>query len=159
MPIPTYVVELRRHIGQAELWLPGVTAVIRRGSGSGTELLLVRRADNGQWAPVTGIVDPGEEPGVTARREALEETGVEISVDRLASVSSGHRVRHANGDLAVYLDHVFACTWLGGEAHVADDESTEVGWFRRDRLPEMKPQLVERIEAACSDETRTRFAV
>ncbi len=80
MPVPPYVLELRRHIGTTELWLPGVTAVIRRDA----EILLVRRADNGEWAPVTGIVDPGEDPGVTARREALEETGVEIRVDRLA---------------------------------------------------------------------------
>ncbi len=157
MPVPPYVLELRRHIGTAELWLPGVTAVIRRGAGADAEILLVRRADNGEWAPVTGIVDPGEEPGVAARREALEETGVEISVDRLASVSAGERVSHANGDLAVYLDHTFACTWLAGEAYVADDESTEVGWYRRDRLPQMRPVAVERIEVACSDETHTRF--
>ena len=153
MPVPPYVLELRRHIGTTELWLPGVTAVIRRDA----EILLVRRADNGEWAPVTGIVDPGEDPGVTARREALEETGVEIRVDRLASVAAGQRVSYPNGDRAVYLDHTFACTWLGGDAHVADDESTEVGWFRRDRLPEMQPLLVERIEVACSEETRTRF--
>jgi 8-oxo-dGTP pyrophosphatase MutT (NUDIX family) len=157
MPVPPYVLELRRHIGTAELWLPGVTAVIRRGTGADTEILLVRRSDNGEWTPVTGIVDPGEDPGVTARREAMEETGVEISVDRLASVSAGERVSYANGDRAVYLDHTFACTWLSGEAHVADDESTEVGWYRRDGLPQMQPVAVERIEVACSDETRTRF--
>ena len=154
MPVPPFILELRRHVGTAELWLPGVTAVIRRGS----DILLVRRADNGQWSPVTGIVDPGEEPGVTARREAMEEAGVEIHVDRLASVSAGQRVCYPNGDRAVFLDHTFACTWLGGDAHVADDESTEVGWFRRDRLPEMQPLFLERIEVACSDETRTRFA-
>ena len=39
-------------------------------------MLLVKRSDNGAWTPVTGIVDPGEEPAVAAAREALEETGV-----------------------------------------------------------------------------------
>ena len=82
MPIPEFIVELRRLVGTAELWLPGVTAVVRRDD----EVLLVQRSDNHQWTPVTGIVDPREEPAVAARREALEETGVEIRVDRLASV-------------------------------------------------------------------------
>jgi ADP-ribose pyrophosphatase YjhB (NUDIX family) len=153
MAIPEYVAELRRHVGHATLWLPGTTAVIRRGH----EILLVRRADNGQWAPVTGIVDPGEDPGVAARREALEETGVEIRVERLAAVRVDEPVHYPNGDSAVYLDHTFACTWLSGVAHVADDESTDVRWFPREALPEMKPVLRDRIEAACSDETATRF--
>ncbi len=153
MPTPDFVLELRRHVGQEQLWLPGVTAVIRR-AGS---ILLVRRSDNGEWAPVTGIVDPGEPPGVAARREALEETGVAISVDRLAAVTVSDPVVHANGDRAVYLDHNFACTWLDGEPHVADDESTQVGWFPVDALPSMRRELVARIEAVLADEPTTRF--
>lgn len=153
MPIPEFVVELRKHVGITELWMPAVTAVVRRGD----EILLVRRADNGRWAPITGILDPGEEPAVSARREALEETGVEVSVDRLAAITSGHRVTHVNGDLAVYLDHTFACTWVSGEAHVGDDESVDVGWWPVDGLPAMSPALLERIEAALSGEERTRF--
>ncbi len=70
MPIPEFVVELRRHVGDAVLWLPAVTAVICRDD----ELLLVRRSDNGTWTPVTGIMDPGEEPAGCAVREAREET-------------------------------------------------------------------------------------
>ena len=153
MPIPDFVLELRRHVGRQQLWLPGVTAVIRRDDS----ILLVKRADNGEWAPVTGIVDPGESPGVAARREALEETGVTISVDRLAAVTVTEPVLYANGDRAVYLDHNFACTWLEGEPHVADDESTDVGWFPIDELPSMKSELLARIEAVLADEPTTRF--
>ena len=153
MPIPDFVVELRRHVGTAELWMPAVTAVVRRGN----ELLLVRRADNGHWSPVTGILDPGEEPAVAARREVLEETGVEVVVDRLAAITSGLRVTHVNGDLAVYLDHTFAWTWVSGEARVGDDESLEVRWWPVDGLPDMAAELLERIDAALSAEERTRF--
>lgn len=99
MAVPDFVRELRRHIGTAPLWLPGVTAVVRRGP----ELLLVRRSDNGRWGPVTGIVDPGEDPGVAARREVLEETGVRVSVDRLAWVHALPPQTHVNGDRATYL--------------------------------------------------------
>jgi ADP-ribose pyrophosphatase YjhB (NUDIX family) len=153
VPTPDFVLALRAKVGHDLLWMPGVTAVIRRGD----EVLLVRRSDNGAWTPVTGIVDPGEEPAVTAAREALEETGVEIRVDRLASTSAGKEMAYANGDRAVYLDLTFACTWLSGEAHVADDESSDVRWFRRDELPDMSPYMVERIEVALSGEAAARF--
>ncbi len=153
MPIPDFVVELRKRVGQSELWMPGVTAVIRRDD----KVLLVRRSDNGAWAPVTGIVDPGEEPAVCAAREAREEAGIEIQVDRLASTSVMRGVVHANGDRAAYLDLAFACTWVSGEARPCDDECTEVGWFRPNRFPPMKQALRDRIDAALSDEVAARF--
>jgi ADP-ribose pyrophosphatase YjhB (NUDIX family) len=153
MPIPDFVVELRKHVGTSELWMPAVTAVVLRDD----EILLVRRADNDEWAPITGILDPGEEPALGAAREALEETGVTVRVDRLASVSSSSRVTHGNGDLAVYLDLTFACSWVEGEAHVGDDESVDVRWWPVDGLPPMHPVLRERIAAARSGEERARF--
>ena len=155
MPIPDFIVELRHLVGNTELWLSGVTAVVRRGE----HLLLVRRRDNGQWSPVTGIIDPGEEPAVTAAREAMEEAGVEIRVDRLASVSSGTVVSYPNGDRARYLDLTFACTWLAGEPYVADDESLDARWWPIAELPPMAPVILERIEAALSGEQAVRFRI
>jgi 8-oxo-dGTP pyrophosphatase MutT (NUDIX family) len=153
MPIPPFVAELRTLVGTRELWLPAVTAVVVRDR----EVLLTRRADNGEWAPVTGILDPGEEPAPGAAREALEETGVEVSVDRLASVSASPQVVHGNGDVGVYLDLTFACTWLSGEAHVADDENVDVRWWPVDDLPPMSDWLRERIEDVLAGETAARF--
>ena len=153
MPIPDFVLELRAKVGHDQLWLSGVTAVIRRED----QVLMVRRADNGEWTPVTGIVDPGEEPAACAVREAREETGVSIRVDRLASVDSATGVTYDNGDRACYLDLTFACTWLAGEPYVADDESVDVRWWPIDGLPEMKPMLLERIDAALSEESVARF--
>jgi ADP-ribose pyrophosphatase YjhB (NUDIX family) len=153
VPIPDFVLALRRHVGTAELWLPGVTAVVRRGA----DVLLVQRSDNGQWSPVTGIVDPGEEPGVCARREVLEETGVEVTVDRLAWVRALPTTTHVNGDMATYLDHTFACTYVAGDAHVADDESRDVRWFPTDALPPMRTTYAERIACVLEDDPVTRF--
>lgn len=155
MPIPPFVLELRKLVGTHQLWLPAVTAVIRRGD----EVLLTERVDNGRWAPVTGIVDPGEEPAVAARREALEETGVEIRVDRLASVGVSPEVTHANGDLGIYLDLTFACTWLGGEARVCDDENTDVRWWPVDALPDLAPYLLRRVQDGLAEEAAARFEV
>ncbi|CAM3591621.1 DUF429 domain-containing protein [Nocardioides zeicaulis] len=153
-PVPEFVLALREKVGRDHpLWLPGVTAVVRRGD----QVLLVRRSDNGQWTPVTGIIDPGEEPAVTAAREALEETGVRIRVDRLVSTSAHPELVHANGDRAAYLDLTFACTWLEGEAHVADDESSEVRWFPVGSLPPMSEVMLARIDAALSGQREARF--
>ncbi|MEP9364090.1 NUDIX domain-containing protein [Nocardioides sp. CN2-186] len=153
MPIPPFVAALRELVGTHELWLPAVTAVVRREG----EVLLTLRADNGEWAPVTGILDPGEEPAIGAAREALEETGVVVTVDRLVSVSASPQVEHGNGDLGVYLDLTFDCTWVSGEARVADDENTDVRWWPVDALPPMADWLRERIDDALAGETAARF--
>jgi 8-oxo-dGTP pyrophosphatase MutT (NUDIX family) len=153
MPIPEFVVEIRKMIGHHEMWLPGVTAVVSRGE----DVLLVRRADSGEWTPITGIPDPGEEPAAAAAREALEETGVVITVDRLASTSVFPGVVHANGDRASYLDLTFACSYVSGEARVADDESVDVRWFPRDAMPEMSDVMRQRISDALDGGPEARF--
>lgn len=153
MPIPDFVVDLRKQIGHGELWLPGVTAVVRRAG----EILLVRRSDNREWTPITGIVDPGEQPAAAARREVLEETGVTAEVERLAWVNNGPPVVHANGDRARYLDLCFSCRHVGGDPHVADEESIDVGWFPIDDLPEMQSIFRDRIAWARRDRAPTRF--
>ena len=132
MPIPSFVTDLRAGIGHDLLWLPGVSGVVIDTEG---RLLLGRRADNGLWAVVSGVLEPGEEPAVATVREVLEETGVEVEVVALTAVSTTDVVRYANGDLAQYLDVCFWCRPVGGEAHVADDESTAVGWFAPVDLP------------------------
>lgn len=153
--IPDFVSELRRHIGTAPLWLSGATAVI--ADAERANVLLIRRADNGVWAPVTGIVDPGEHSADTARREALEEAGVEIRVDRLARVGVSAPVTHVNGDRAQYLDHTYECTHLAGDPYPADGECLEARWFAVDDLPSMPDHMADRVAVALSGEDRTRF--
>ena len=153
MPIPDFVSRLRAGVGHDLLWLPGVSAVVIADDG---RLLLGRRADNGLWAVVSGILEPGEEPAVATAREVLEETGVTVEVVALTAVSSTGVVRYANGDLAQYLDVCFWCRPVGGEAHVADDESTAVDWFAVDDLPhDLMPTSHERIARTLAYVART----
>ena len=148
MPTPDFVLRLREKIGHDPLWMTGVTAVILDDR---ERILLCRRADNGAWTPITGIVDPGEQPADTAVREAEEETGVRIAVEGLASVLSNPPLVFPNGDRAQYIDHTFACTYLGGEPHPADGENTDARWFAIDDLPDMSPHMLARIEAGFDD--------
>jgi 8-oxo-dGTP pyrophosphatase MutT (NUDIX family) len=155
VPIPEFVVALREKIGHDLLWTPGVTAVVVRDG----HLLMVQRSDNQAWTPVTGVLDPGEEPAVGALREVLEETGVTARVERLASVSADNWITHVNGDQAVYLDLTFVCSWVSGEPYAADDESLDARWVPLDALPPMRPQLEARVAAALSEEVAARFEV
>lgn len=148
MPIPEFVVELRRHIGQVPLWLPGATGVVIRDH----QVLLIKRSDNLAWAPVTGIVEPGENPADCAVREVLEETGIHAIPRRLALVSVSRPIVHVNGDHAQYLDLVFRMDWVSGEPFPADEESLEARWVDLAELPEMSADLRRRVDAASNDD-------
>lgn len=148
MPAPPFVLALREHVGHAELWLPGVTAVVLRDDGPRPQVLLVRRADTGAWTPVTGIIDPVEEPAAAAAREVLEEAAVVTTVQRLARVGVVGPVVYDNGDRSTYLDLTFRCTWVSGEPHPADGENTQAGWFDLDDLPELSESMAARVAAA-----------
>ncbi len=159
MATPEFILALREKIGTDPLWLTGVTAVVVRDvpGSSSREVLLVRRADNGAWTPVTGIVDPGEEPAVAAAREVLEEAAVHARAVRLALVEVIAPMTYANGDQAQYLDLVFLLEWAGGEPHPADGENLEAAWFALDALPPLSASMRDRLDAALADEVATRF--
>nr|WP_203233938.1 NUDIX domain-containing protein [Actinomyces sp. 565] len=126
---------MRKKIGHEQLWLPGVSVVVVAPDG---RLLLGRRSDNGAWAVVSGIPEPGEQPAAAARRECLEETGVDPDIVGVAGVATGEPHVFANGDRCVFMDVTFvarADAAAVAGAHVADEESTAVGWFAPDALP------------------------
>src|ERR1700728_5461374 len=147
MPIPEFIVELRRHSGHAPLWLTGIAAVVIRDR----QVLLIQRSDNRAWTPVTGIVEPGENPADCAGREVFEESGIHAVARRLAWVHVTRPIVHANGDHAQYLDHVFRMDWVGGEPFPADDESLQARWIDLTNTPDMSDDMRRRIELASSD--------
>jgi 8-oxo-dGTP diphosphatase len=154
MPISEYVARIRSHIGPDLLLLPSVSAVVRNAAG---EVLLARRSDNGRWSLPAGVLDPGEQPADAVLREVLEETGVVARIERVGGLAS-HPVVYPNGDRCEYLDVWFRCRAAGGEARVNDDESTEVGWFAPDALPELDDWARLRIATALSADGEAWYA-
>jgi 8-oxo-dGTP pyrophosphatase MutT (NUDIX family) len=120
-------------------------------------VLLVRRADNADWTPVTGIVDPGEQPAAAAAREVLEEADVVASAVRLASIGVTEPVTYANGDRSQYLDLTFRCAYVSGDPHPADGENTDAAWFELDDLPAMPAHMLARLAGALSDDPAAVF--
>lgn len=110
------------------------------------EVLLVRRADDGRWTPICGIVEPGEEPHSAAVREVAEETGLTVEVEALIGTGAVGPVTYPNGDVCSYVDTAMRCVVVGEkytdwEPRVNDDESTEVGWFQVAQLPPLDPRF------------------
>ncbi|WP_322409301.1 NUDIX domain-containing protein [Microbacterium invictum] len=148
MPTPDFILELRRYVGTRPLPLVGVTAVIERNG----EVLLGRRSDNGRLTPITGIVDPGEEPADAACREAEEEAGVVVRAVRLAFVHQIPRITYDNGDQSDYLDLTFRCEWLSGSPRPVDGEMTDVGWYPLTAVETILDEdMAERVRRALDD--------
>lgn len=160
MPTPDFILDLRENVGTSLLWLSGAAAVVVRDrqDHGGEEVLLVQRSDTHEWTPVTGIVDPGEEPAVTAVRECLEEACVVVRADRLVWVTVSPVIRYPNGDRSQYLELVFRCSWVSGEPAVGDDESVDVRWFPVDDLPPLSDRHAERVRLALENAPETVFA-
>ncbi|WP_394280357.1 NUDIX domain-containing protein [Microbacterium sp.] len=153
MATPDFVLELREKIGTAPLPLVGVTAIVFRDE----KVLLGRRADNGAWQPVSGIVDPGEEPADAAVRECQEEAGIVVKATRLAHVQQVPRITYANGDQVDYLDLVFRCEWVSGDPHPADGELTEVGFYDLGAMGEVAPEHVRKVALAIAEDDPATF--
>ncbi|GAA1602362.1 MULTISPECIES: NUDIX hydrolase [Kribbella] len=147
MPTPKFILDLREKIGHDLLWLTGLSAVVLNDQD---EVLLVKRADNGRWSLIGGILEPGEEPAVAVVREIQEETAVEARVDRLLSIEATPPAAYPNGDRVQFLDLCFSCRPLGGEARVNDDESTDVRWWPLDALPDLTDGEHLRLRRALS---------
>jgi 8-oxo-dGTP pyrophosphatase MutT (NUDIX family) len=149
MATPPFVLALREKIGNDLLWLPGVTAVVlNEPSGGPLQVLLVRRADNGAWTPVTGIIDPGEQPAVAGAREVLEEADVVARPEALVRVHALPPMRYDNGDQSQYLDLTFRFRYVSGRPYPADGENTHAAWFSIDALPAMSQEMRARVDAA-----------
>ncbi|MFD5370690.1 NUDIX domain-containing protein [Streptomyces sp. NPDC127103] len=154
MGTPDFILALREKMGNDPLWLSSVTAVVTRDD----QVLLAKRADNGEWTPVTGIIDPGEQPADAAAREVLEETGIVAVPQRLAMVHVTDLVTYDNGDQTQYLDLVFHLGWQSGDPHPADGENTAADWFPLNDLPPMSDDMHKRIAAALSSKQAAQYA-
>jgi ADP-ribose pyrophosphatase YjhB (NUDIX family) len=93
------------------------------------DILLVRRAIEpgyGKWVFPGGFVDRGEEVMVAAVREAREETGLDVQLERLLNVYS------YKGSVPVII--VYTATMIGG-CLACDDEGLEARFFAPETIP------------------------
>ncbi len=159
MPVPEFILQLRRRTGHDRLLLTGVCAVVLRDDGRAVPSVLYgRRSDNGRWALPSGIVEPGEQPATTLVREVYEELRVRVEAERLALVTADPDITYPNGDVCQFVSLTFRCRYLGGEAEVGDDETLEVAWRPADDPPaDLDPLQRRRLAIALADDSACVF--
>ncbi len=98
---------------------------------AGQVLLIERRTPPYGWALPGGFVDPGERLDAAARREAREETGIELEdLIQFATYSEPSRDPRGHTLSTVYL------ATAHGQAQAASD-AAQIAWFPLDALPKM----------------------
>jgi ADP-ribose pyrophosphatase YjhB (NUDIX family) len=114
----------------------------------GTEILLMRHRRLGlsYWVLPGGAIKDGETIADCARREMMEETGLEIELGKLAYladvISPDHRKHHVN---LFFLGKV-----IGGELGVTltkapGEHLDEPRWIPLDSLPKLYPPIAGRL--------------
>lgn len=95
-------------------------------------ILLMRRADDGQWCLPCGWVDPNESPAETAIRETREETGLVVTplelVDVYHSPPGGRFGPH--GEIVI----LYLCTVVDGSLALSH-EGEELQYWELDNVP------------------------
>src|SRR5690349_6813100 len=107
-----------------------VAAVVGNERG---EILLTQRADSGWWLYPVGWADVGYSPSEIAMKEVLEETGIECEPVSLIAVLDGLRLGFAHVPM---YSIVFHCRMIGGELRGYPLETSAVGFFPRNALPQ-----------------------
>lgn len=109
----------------------GEAAVFHEG-----KLLLIRRTDDGLWALPGGITDPGETLAGTARRELLEEAGLEGRVFQLLGVFDS-RLWHSEKRIHFY--HAVFLIEVDDPRPKPSLEVSAAAYFGEAELPPLSP--------------------
>jgi 8-oxo-dGTP pyrophosphatase MutT (NUDIX family) len=97
-------------------------------------MLLMKRADTGEWSIPAGHLEPNEEPLRAAQREAAEETGW----------PGNHRAYKVHEKVTRGVRfHTFVQPSEWQFKPILNPEHTQHGWYRMSRLPSpLHPGLV-----------------
>jgi len=124
--------------------VPSANVVVVNDAG---EILMIRRADNDNWALPGGAMDLGESLPAAAVRETAEETGVQVEITGLVGIYTDPRhviLYTSNGEVRQEFSAVFTARPLAGTP-TPSDESREVHWVAREMLDSLAMDRSMRI--------------
>ncbi len=110
-------------------------------------VLMVREISDGKWTLPGGWADVNQSAGECVVREIAEESGFKAQALKLAAVYDYQRSGHPKNHMDSIYKMFFICKIIGGEAR-ASDETSEVAFFHRHKLP---PLSLGRATAAQID--------
>lgn len=106
-------------------------------------VLLVREARDGRWTLPGGWADAMDTPSEAAAREFAEEAGIAVRIATLAAVHDGTRHNAHSAGATGTPWHVYKLLFVADRTDEAppvaglDGETTDVGFFGLDDLPEL----------------------
>lgn len=117
-------------------------------SADASRVLLTLHAKARRWFQLGGHLEPDDATlAGAARREALEESGVEVVLDPVPVHLSEHAVPFCGPDGDVHhLDVRFVAVAPDDGRHTVSDESLDVRWWPVDDLP--NPELAATVALA-----------
>ena len=143
-----YMAEMRKLVGHKTVMQCAASVVCVDDSG---RLLLGRRADNHLWGYAGGACEIDERAEDCARRELLEEMGIEADELTFFCVNSGPEAHYIypNGDEVSNFEIVYLCRNWRGEPSARDGEMETLRFFAGDEidLAEISPPI-RRVVAA-----------
>lgn len=125
------------------------------------EILLVKNRHHGAWTVPGGQVESGENLIDALMREIKEESGVNVTVDRLICVSSNTCSYPGYNGYDIVPTKVmfgFTCTYVSGEL-CTSDETSETKWVSKNEVMEYitVPNLIERFQAYLNFDSSVRY--
>jgi 8-oxo-dGTP diphosphatase len=99
-----------------------VAGIVVRDDG---RVLVIKRNDNGHWEAPGGVLELDESFEAGVQREVLEETGLEVTVERLTGVYKNL----THGIVAL----VYRCRPAGGEPQPTE-EAREIRWITKEEV-------------------------
>ncbi len=143
-----YVRWLRERVGSQLIYLVYTTNLVFDEAGR----ILVQRRYDFDWLSVPGgALEINESIRACAEREALEETGLRVQVERLVGVFShpAYNLLYPNGDRVQQWTVCVVSRPVSGELHADGSESLAVTWLPGDEaLPQFPPAYQAMVRAA-----------
>ena len=137
-----YMAEMRKLVGHKTVMQCAASVVCVDDSG---RLLLGRCADNHLWGYAGGACEIDERAEDCARRELLEEMGIEADELTFFCVNSGPEAHYIypNGDEVSNFEIVYLCRNWRGEPSARDGEMETLRFFAGDEidLAEISPPI------------------
>lgn len=148
-----YIRYLRGKVGDDLIFLNFAGGIVYNERN---EILLQKRGDRNEWGFPGGAMELGESLEETAKREILEETGVNVAVEYLIGVYSKYFGEFPNGDTAQTITHFFQCEPIDGELIADGSETLDLKFFSIDKVPKL---FTKQHEDALEDWLSNRKAV
>ena len=132
-----YISYIRSKVGQEKVILNFAGGIL---ANEEEKILLQLRGDKKTWAIPGGAMELGESTLDTAKREFLEETGIQVVARRLLNVYSNFEEVYPNGDkvqTVVFIYEMEAVSPIS-QLDLHNEETLRLGFFSKEEIQDLE---------------------